>query len=613
MSAVVNITINGQALAAQAGQTVMEAASAAGIWIPGLCNHPHLKPEGACRLCLVEIEKQRAPQPACTFPVTEGMVVRTETEAIKASRVFALQMIFSERSHYCMICPESGPAGSTDCELQELAYRCGMDHWEPGPNFARAWPMDASRAHFVMDHGRCILCRRCVRACNALAANHTLGVHERGARTMIGADDDVPFGESTCISCGTCLQVCPTGALMDRWSLYAGRAVEAKATAAVCLGCAVGCRTQVYARDNQVLRVEGDWNGPNGGLLCSTGRFESVGERAPRILWPLVRQGEKLVDASWDLALDTIAAKFSQAERVAGLISPRLTNESLAAIECFFNEVLQSNELALLYGAAPPVEIGARAELPDLAGADCIVVIAGDPLEEQKVAGYLIRRAVDAGAQLIVVSDARTALDAIAKKHLPLRDIAAHEGSPFARLQNIYHLSGSGISQLRMATESAQRPVVCYGHGLSVTVHNALRSLPRKVKFLPLVIGTNALGAARLGLTERPVWGEALYANLGDDLAPANKPMPEHAFSVVQAAYESAWTAAADVVLPALTWPELSGHIINMEAKARQLQPIITPHPSIHTDPEVLKRLAERMGCGTAFSELATMTANMRD
>ena len=115
MSTKVNITINGQAIAADAGQTVMQAAAAAGITIPGLCNHPLLKPEGACRICLVEIEKQRAPQPACTFPVTEGMVVRTETEALQASRRFALQMIFSERSHYCMICPKSGPAGSTDC------------------------------------------------------------------------------------------------------------------------------------------------------------------------------------------------------------------------------------------------------------------------------------------------------------------------------------------------------------------------------------------------------------------------------------------------------------------------------------------------------------------
>ena len=613
MNNVVNVTINGQALQAQAGQTVLEAAAAAGIEIPNLCHHSHLKPEGACRLCLVEIEKQRAPQPACTFPVTEGMVVRTHTETLRAARVFALQMIFSERSHYCMICPKSGPAGSTDCELQRLAYQHGLDHWEHGPNYTKVWPLDASRPYFVMDHARCILCRRCVRACNSLVANHTLGVHERGARTMICADDDIAFGESTCVSCGTCLQVCPTGALMDRRSSFTGRDADCQKTSAVCLACAVGCRTQVYARDNQVHRVEGDWAGPNAGILCATGRFEAVTAPAPRILWPMVRQNGRLIEAPWDVALETIAEKFAKADRVAGLVSPRLANESLAAIACFFDEVLQSSELGLIYGAAPPLDVGQRGELHDLASADCIVVIAGDPLSYQKVAGYLIKRSVDNGAQLIVVSDASTELDPYAARHLQLHDITAHEASPFARLQNIYHLSGSGITQLRSATQSAQRPVVCYGHGLSVTMYNALRSLPRKVRFIPLVHGTNAIGAAKLGLAERSVWGDALYVNLGDDLSPTSNTMPVHPFSVVQAAYESAWTSSADVVLPALTWSELSGHVINMEARAIKVDPVTVPPRGVHPDSDVLQSLAVKMGHGSAFNELAAMATAMRE
>ena len=613
MSAPINLTINGQAVTAAAGQTVMQAAAAAGIVIPGLCNHPHLAAQGSCRLCLVEIEKQRMLQPACTFPVAEGLVIRTESEKIRAARVFGLEMLFSERSHQCMICSKSGPAGETDCELQALAYQYGMDHWPyppggGGEGAGKVWPLDASRRTFVMDHSRCILCRRCVRACNEVAANHTLGVRERGARTMISADDDVTFADSSCISCGTCLQVCPTGALSDRRSAFMGRAADMTRSPSVCPGCAVGCRTQVFARDNQVLRVEGDWDGPSGGLLCSEGRFQVNG--AKRIMWPRVRQDGRMIEVGWDDAIEFIAERLGKVERVAGLVSPRLPNEALATLRCFFDEVLESNELGLIYGAAPPLDIGQRATLKDLSAADCIVVIGADPIVQQKVAGYLIKRAVDAGAKLILVSDASSDLDAYAQQHLQLHDIAAHEASPFERLRNIYHLSGSGIATIRSAAESSHKTVVCYSHLLSLTVYNALRSLPPRVWFLPLVHGTNALGAAKLGLTERRVWGEALFAHIGDDPAVNEILMPEHEFTVVHAAYESTWTEKADVVLPALTWAEQAGHVTNMEASAVAINPVVTPAKSFYSEAHLLTRLSAKMGRGEVFKELANLTAH---
>jgi len=184
--ATVNITINGQKITARAGSTVLEAAQDAGVDIPTLCHHPALTNWGACRMCLVEIEKQRTLQPACTFPVTEGMVVHTESEKVVNARKFVLELLFSERNHYCMYCQMSG-----DCELQNLAYRYGLDSWlYPRPY--TPMPVDATRQYFVMDHNRCILCRRCVRACGELVGNHTLGVRERGANSMICADMNVP-------------------------------------------------------------------------------------------------------------------------------------------------------------------------------------------------------------------------------------------------------------------------------------------------------------------------------------------------------------------------------------------------------------------------------------
>ena len=127
-------------------------------------------------MCLVEIEKQRSLQPACTFPVTDGMVIQTESEKVQSARKFVLELLFSERIHYCMYCPMSGTDESTDCDLQRLAYRYGLTSWEFAPNYKKRWPVDASRPYFIMDHSRCILCRRCVRACDEIAANHTIGV-----------------------------------------------------------------------------------------------------------------------------------------------------------------------------------------------------------------------------------------------------------------------------------------------------------------------------------------------------------------------------------------------------------------------------------------------------
>ena len=594
-TAPVNLTINGRAVQARAGQTVYEAAAAAGIRIPVLCHHPQLTPQGACRICLVEIEKQRGLQPSCTCPVTEGMIVRTDTPAVLASRKASLHLIFSERTHYCMFCPASGTGETTDCELQQLGYEHGLACWTYAPNYKKQWTVDASRRFFVMDHGRCILCRRCIRACEEIAANHTLGLTQRGARAMICADDEVPFGESTCVSCGTCLQVCPTGALQDRHSVYLGHESQVTRTAATCVSCAMGCGIQAITRDNHLLRVEGDWDAPNRGLLCAAGRFEVVEPKPARILQPRIKREGEQVEVDWDEALAQVADKFRAAHLVAGVASPGLTSESLAAFACFFHDVLESSEVALLHGEVPPLDLGAMASLRDVADSDCIALIGGNPGEHQKVLHHLIHRALDHGARLLIVNDESTGLDPWAELHLDLEDISFHAASPFEKLKTTYHLRVSGVLQLRKAIEPAQRPVVLYGSGLSSTVYAALRSLPEKARFLPLVRGANAVGATRLGLDSRPVRGDALYVLLGDDL-PDGWALPQSEFCVVQAARCSPWTEAADVVLPSLTWAEQRGHIFNLEGRRLPVVPVLQAPASVLAHAQTLVKLAGRMG-----------------
>ncbi len=593
--AVVNLTINGCAVQARAGQTVYEAAAAAGIKIPVLCHHPRLKPHGACRICLVEIEKQRGLHPSCTYPITEGMVVRTDTPAVVASRKVSLHLIFSERMHYCMFCPASGSGETTDCELQKLGYEHGLDCWSYAPNYKKQWAVDASRRFFVMDHGRCILCRRCIRACDEIAANHTLGLTHRGAQAMICADDEIPFGESTCVSCGTCLQVCPTGALHDRQSVYLGHESQVTRTAATCVGCAMGCGIQAITRDNHLLRVEGDWDAPNGGLLCAEGRFEVVEPKPARILQPLIKRDGQQIAATWDEALACVAEKFGEAHLVAGVASPRLTSDSLAAFQCFFHDVLESSEVALLSGEVPPLDLGAMASLRDVAQSDCIALIGGNPGAHQKVLRHLILRALDNGARLLIVNDESTEVDPWAELHLDLEDISFHAASPFEKLRTTYHLRVSGVMQLRKAIEPALRPVLLYGSGLSSTVYAALRSLPKKARFLPLVKGANAVGAARLGLEPRPVRGDALYVLLGDDL-PDGSALPQSEFTIVQAACRSPWTDAADVVLPSPTWAEQRGHVVNLEGRRLPVVQLLQAPASVLPHLQTFAKLAERMG-----------------
>lgn len=196
----IRLTIDGQDIEVAEGTTVLRAAQAAGIHIPTLCDHPQLVPTGGCRLCVVEVEGFRTVMASCALPASNGMVVRTDTPTLIKSRELVLTLLFSERNHFCMYCQMTGG----DCELQNAAYGLGMTHWPIQPEW-RPCPVDASHPDFILDNNRCIVCRRCIRACSDLVGNHTLGVEDRGAKTMLIADWGVPLGESSCIACGNCL------------------------------------------------------------------------------------------------------------------------------------------------------------------------------------------------------------------------------------------------------------------------------------------------------------------------------------------------------------------------------------------------------------------------
>ena len=575
MSAV-TITINGQKVSARAGWTILRAAQAAGIDIPTLCHHPALAPIGACRVCLVEVTGQRTLQPACTFPVADRMEIQTESPKVVSARKFVLELLFSERNHFCMACEMSG-----GCELQNLGYRYGLDHWMY-PTYTQKFQVDASPPHHLMDHNRCVLCRRCVRACAELAANHTLDLRQRGAHTLLCADMDVPLGESSCTSCGTCVNVCPTGALIDKRSAFMAAPDQVERVATICTQCSLGCGVSVVMHRGHVLRLESLWDGPvSSGLLCRRGRFEALADSRRRILEPLMKEKGRPVPVSWEKALAEAARHVGRedASFLGVFATTRLTNEALGLLNQIFVQRLKAGQRGMSNGLVPAIPGAACAKMVDVLESDLILMVGADPAREQPVASFFIKRAVDKGARLVTVEREDSDLSPFADARFPPKEM------------------GIAVD----LAQAAAKPVVLYGAAAQKREIDALRELQAKAAFIPLQPGVNTLTAAALGLNAAMDMAacRTLFVASGDENgtldAIADQVDPK-AFVIAQACYESPLTGRADLVLPMASWLERSGTFTNTEGTLLRAHAAVPPSGQSRSDWDILGRVAEKLG-----------------
>lgn len=644
----VNLTIDGKPVMVPEGTTVLQAAQAAGIHVPTLCNHDALKPFGGCRLCLVEVEGARTLQPSCTLPASEKMVVLTSTAKVKSARKFVLTLIFSDRNHFCPYCQVTGG----DCELQNSALDEGMAYWPFQPNWQK-YPVDASHKYFVVDHNRCILCHHCVRACGQLVGNFTLGIEERGASSMLMADTGVPMGESTCVACGTCVSVCPTGALIERQSAYQGLDKNLKATQTLCIGCSVGCGTTVYTRDNRLVRILGDWDAAvNGGVLCKTGRFLPLDEQRERITTPMVKKDGQLQPATWDEALDTIAARVrplagKNGSGVAAMASARLPIEALSVFKQIFADSMGGDMVTSIDEGKPTAAASAvakemsasfEANLDAVKSADCVLTIGVDLAASHMVAGFFVKRNLPEGTNLIVVDPSENGLD----KHANVM-LKASMGSDLEVVKGIQAglvklglvegdgnaaeheldaaAAATGISADDLLAAAgmigiAERPVIIYGEG--ITAKQTLQQLvslgkSAKAALLSIKGEANSLAAAQYGLEKAFQLNghQAVYLALGDD-APSQQLIAnvgKAPFLAVQASYQSEITQAADVVLPVEMWAEQEGHFMNLEGRVQKSTRVLAAPESVWSNETALKGLAARLGILPDENWAASMSA----
>ena len=622
----IKLTIDGKTIEVQEGTTVLEAAEAAGVYVPTLCHHPQLTPYGGCRLCMVDVEGARTLQPSCTLPATDGMVVNTKSQKVLDARKFVLTLIFSERNHFCMYCQVSGG----DCELQNRAYDEGMTHWDLQPNW-QPYDVDASHPFIIMDNNRCILCRRCVRACGELVGNFTLGFEERGANSFLVADYDVPFGESTCISCGTCVQICPTGALIDRQSAYQGRETEVEHHIGVCTECAVGCQKDVLTRDNRLVRIEGDWDAEfNHGLLCKKGRFLPLEEDRPRLLTPMVRKDGNLKAATWDEAFKAIADNLGKGEKLGAIASTRLPAEDLALFKSIFADQLGAGVVTSLEEGMATASLSALADklgksfesnMSALKDTDAVLALELDLVDEHEVAGFFVKRQLQNGTKLIVADSIPNQLGDKAEVKLPLK--AGGEAEFLKSLLAAVEKDGAD-ADMNAAAETlkdAEKPVIVYGVNFashaSEDALQALLALAEKTgAALVGVKGkSNSMAAAQLGLEAAFKADDlsAAFVVLGDEepsqkLVKALESVP---FVVAQAAYSSQVTGNAAVVLPVGNWAEQSGTYISLDGRMQKAVQSIEAPDGILTNHETLLKVAETLSVSPDMDWKASLMARV--
>ena len=647
----ISLLINGKQVKGKQGDTVLDVCQANGIDVPTLCHFKGLTDVGACRLCLVEIEKERNLVPSCTYPARDGQVVTTSTPRLEKYRRLVLELLFTERNHLCAYCVASG-----DCELQSLAYKYQMDN----ARYQYSWPTqttDSSHPNIVLDHNRCILCGRCIRTCDEIAGAHALDFGKRGWKTNVCADINQPLGESSCISCGGCFQACPTGAIFSKISAYRGRPSECASVESTCAICGVGCNINGLVKNNRLVRIDSpDMTKPRG-LLCEIGRFEPLYDATDRVITPMKRNNKgQLISCTYEEAFEAISKKLGATDGIAGLASGKANSEALRSFAELMDKLgskmvdtLDGDDCRTVSQGIAKFDSKAgldmEAKLEDILAADSIVVIGAHPSKTHPVIGsYIMRAASKNKAQLVVIDPLRNPFTFRAsvwlkppegKKELVIKALgkaildrlpakstgeknkyaAAFKETDIKKASKDLGIDLHDVVKAGEILAGSKNGIIIYGSGilqykdseLVATILNLAALIGEKPRVISLKRYGNSRGAWDLGLASAKgsvssdlAKGKArgLYLLLADDLANSQAltdSMKGVEFAVVQASYRSPVTEKADVVLPSLLWTECKGSYTSIDGVTKKTAPMVKARAEIKTDADTIKEVARRL------------------
>jgi NADH-quinone oxidoreductase subunit G len=647
----VTLTVNGRTIAAPKGTLLIEACKQNGIEVPAFCYYPGLSLQGACRMCLVEIEKMPKMQTACTTPIAEGMVVQTETEKVVQARKSTLELLLANHPLDCPVCDAGG-----ECELQDMTFKYGAGESKFIDIKSHRDEQQWSPIVFY-DRPRCILCYRCVRVCGEAMDVWALGIQNRGQGSVIAPNQ----GDSlNCEECGMCIDICPVGALTSGSYRYKTRPWEMTHVGTVCNHCGDGCLTTVGVRrsdtGSEIVRCDNrDRSGINDDFLCIKGRYAfDFAAHPERITTPLIKRDGKFTPATWTEAIELVASRFQQAltshgpQSIGVIGSNRTTNEENYLLQKFARTVLGTNNIDHHRTADFPSFARAiasskaqTASMSEVATAPAILLIGSDPTEQHPLLAWQIRNAVRLrNTRLYVINSTRIKL---AKQAAHVAQIAPGSEDHFVSFLAGHNgaaasvgISVEALGALRDALNAESGLVVAFGPELRGETIDALVShlAPKGAKFICLADYANSRGAADMGLfpdllpgyhsvsgTSRTkiAWATDVPTTPGFNLVQmleqasdgslkalwvvGSNPAARHAdsasfsnpFLVVQDMFLTETAQHADVFLPAAFAYEKAGTVTNTCGDLQRLKKASDVH-GVKADFEIIIRLAEKMG-----------------